>query len=202
MRSAAPEAAPAPLQPSRESFAALAAAGCNVIPVWTEIVGDSLTPVAAFASLGANPPSFLLESAEHTDHVGKFSFLGAGARWILTARGSNLRLEGIPPGSAAPQFREWTAARDPLAELEALMGQYRAASDPRLPPFHGGAVGFLAYDAVRWFEPSVGSPPPDDLGLPDMQFLLADSALLFEHRTRRLKILANAFTDDGPEAYD
>lgn len=191
-----------PLHPSREAFQALAAAGHNTIPVWTEIVGDTLAPVAAFARLGTKAPSFLLESAEHTDHVGSHSFLGAGARWVLTARGGNVELEGIPPGGGSSRRITLPAEGDPLAELERLLGHYRAAPDPRLPPFQGGAVGFLSYDAIRWFEPTVGEPPPDDLGLPEMQFVLADSALLFEHRTRRLKLLAVAFTEDGPQAYD
>lgn len=193
-----------PLQPSRDEFVRLAARGANVIPVWTEIVADGETPVSAFAKLGGEAPSFLLESAEQNDQVGRFSFLGAGARATISATGKKVTLSELRAG-APPKKRTYQAEGDPFRELEAFMAHYRPAREERLPAFCGGAVGFLAYDAVRWFEPSVPEHPKDDLGVPDMFFMIAGDALIFDHKQRRIVVLSNAFLEEEhtpEEAYE
>ena len=186
-----------PLSPSRSAFAEQAATA-NVIPVWTEIVADGETPVSAFAKIGAAAPSFLLESAEQSDQVGRFSLLGSRPRLTISARDNVVTL------TENGETRSYEADRDPLAEVEKLMAAYRSVPDANLPGFHGGMVGYLSYDCVRWFEPTIAAPPPDDLGVPDMFFMLAGTVLIFDHRRRRLKIVANAFLgEEGPEAaYD
>jgi anthranilate synthase component 1 len=96
--------------------------------------------------------------------------------------------------------REFPADDDPLRELERYMARFRPAPEPRLPVFRGGAVGFLAYDAVRWFEPTVPPPPPDDLGLPEMAYMIADTLVIFDHRHRVMQVVANVFLDDHADA--
>jgi anthranilate synthase component 1 len=177
-----------PLNPSRSAFLEQAA-GANVVPVWTEIVADGDTPISAFAKIGARAPSFLLESAEQSDQVGRYSFLGAGARLMISARGKTLTV------TEKGEARTFEAARDPLDELQKIMERYRVSGEARLPGFHGGVVGYLGYDCVRWFEPTIGPAPRDDLGIPDMFFLLTGTVLIFDHRRRRLKIVANAFIE-------
>jgi anthranilate synthase component 1 len=185
-----------PLSPSLEEFTRLAT-DYNVVSVWCELVADVETPIAAYRKLGGDAPSFLLESAEHSDHVGRFSFLGTGARWTLTAHGKQVTFAG-PDGE-----RTFEAEGDPLRELEKLMAAYRVAPQAGVPLFRGGAVGYLAYDAVRWFEPVIGPPPKDELGVPDLFFMLTDVVVAFDHRRRRMKVLANALLDgaDAAEAY-
>jgi anthranilate synthase component I len=187
-----------PLNPSRSVFREQAAAA-NVIPVWTEIVADGDTPISAFAKIGREAPSFLLESAEQSDQVGRYSFLGAGARLMISARD---KIVSVTEKNG--EIRTFEASRDPLDELEKIMRRYRAAREPNLPGFHGGMVGYLGYDCVRWFEPTIAPASQDELGLPDMFFLLAGTVIIFDHRRRRLKIVANAFIEeDGLEpAYD
>ena len=177
-----------PLNPSRSAFLEQAA-GANVVPVWTEIVADGDTPISAFAKIGARAPSFLLESAEQSDQVGRYSFLGAGARLMISARGKTVTV------TENGEIRTFEAARDPLDELQKIMERYRVSSEARLPGFHGGVVGYLGYDCVRWFEPTIGPAPRDELGIPDMFFLLTGTVLIFDHRRRRLKIVANAFIE-------
>ena len=184
-----------PLNPSRPAFAELAATA-KVVPVWCEIVADGDTPVSAFAKLCSEAPSFLLESAEQSDHVGRYSFLGCGARAMFTAQGKTITI------SEGGGSRTYESALDPLDELEKWMSRFRTEPDPALPPFHGGAVGYLGYDCVRWFEPTVPPPPKDELGIPDMFFLVTDAVVIFDHRRRRMKIVANAFLEDGESAYD
>ena len=133
--------------------------------------------------------SFLFESAESNDHVGRYSFLGSDPRIYFEARGRHIVIE------EDGRRREFESTVDPLTELQQLMAGFRAVDLPGLPPFSGGAVGYIGYDAVRYFEPTVGEPPPDQLGLPEMVFMVTDTFLVFDHRFRRLKIFANALVE-------
>jgi len=186
-----------PLFPARDEFLVLAGKG-NLIPVYTEFVADFETPVGAFEKLDDGFRSFLLESAESNDHVGRYSFLGSEPRIYFEARGTHIRIEDNG------HKREFETSTDPLTELQRLMSAFKPVEVPGLAPFSGGAVGYIGYDAVRFFEPTVGEPPPDQLGIPDMVFIVTDTFLVFDHRFRRLKIFANAFVDGKkPEAvYD
>ncbi len=196
-----------PLSPSRAEFVALAAPGrVNLIPVSTELMADCDTPVAAFQKLldedaGGEDCLFLLESAENSEQIGRYSFLGSRPAAIFEARGAQVT---ITEQNAVP--REFTAAKgDPFAELERFLSRYRPApAGPTHPPFMGGAVGYLGYDAVRFFEGTVPPPPPDELGLPDMLYLVTDTLIVFDHRFRRLRVLVNVFTEgrDPGHAYD
>jgi anthranilate synthase component I len=185
-----------PLFPSRDEFTALAGKA-NLIPVYTEFVADYETPIAVFEKIDNGVRSFLLESAESNDHVGRYSFLGSDPRIYFEARGKHILIE------ENGQSREFETAADPLSELQRLMSAFKTVEVPGLAPFSGGAVGYIGYDAVRFFEPTVGEPPPDQLGLPEMVFIVTDTFLVFDHRFRRLKIFANAFLDgkNPNEAY-
>jgi anthranilate synthase component I len=186
-----------PLFPSRSEFRELAQTG-NLIPVYTEFVADYETPIAVFEKIDNGVRSFLFESAESNDHVGRYSILGSDPRIFFEARGRQIVIE------ENGQRREFESTIDPLTELQRLMARFHAVNLPGLPPFRGGAVGYIGYDAVRFFEPTVGEPPPDQLGLPEMAFMVTDTFLVFDHRFRRLKVFANAFVEGAKieEAYD
>ncbi|MBV9299851.1 MAG: anthranilate synthase component I [Verrucomicrobia bacterium] len=179
-----------PLFPARSEFQQLAKKG-NLIPIYTEFVADYETPVAVFEKIDNGIRSFLFESAESNDHVGRYSFLGSDPRIYFEARGRQVVIE------ENGRRREFESAADPLVDLQQLMAGFRAVDLPDLPPFSGGAVGYIGYDAVRFFEPIVGEPPPDQLGLPEMVFIVTDTFLVFDHRFRRLKIFANALVEQG-----
>jgi anthranilate synthase component 1 len=174
--------------PSEEKFAAEAVTH-SVVPVWIELVADSETPLSVLSKLGTSEPSFLLESAEQSDLIGRYSFVGAGARAVISSRGETIIL------TDRNGTRSWTAP-DPLKELETLMAGYRCEVHPELPGFTGGAVGYLGYEAVRRFEPSVPAAPLDDLGVPEMLFLIADTVVVFDHKARRIKVVACAFPSE------
>ncbi len=151
-------------------------------------------PSPRFAKIGGAAPSLLLESAEQSDQVGRYSFLGS------RRAPDHLRHAARPlPSSRTARPGPTRPAQDPFKELELIMARYKTArrGHPRLP--HGGAVGYLRYDCVRWFEPTVPPPSKDELGVPDMFFLLAGTALgVRSPSRRRLKIVANAFIgEDG-----
>jgi len=178
-----------PLCPSFAEFAGFAKRG-NLVPVYTEFVADYETPLSVLEKIDDGRRSFLFESAELNDQVGRYSFLGSQPRVYFESRGSEILIEenGCP--------RRFTTKSDPLEELKRLMGRYRAVLVPGLPPFIGGAVGYLGFDVVRFFEPTVSSPPPDTLNLPDSVFMITDSILVFDHRFRRLKIVTTAILEE------
>lgn len=177
------------LQPDFSTFQSLAEKG-SLVPVVAELTADYETPLSAFQKIHDGRCAFLLESAELTQHSGRYSLLGSSPRIIFTARGKDIEIE------ERGQKRHFTTQVDPLSELEALMKPFRPHDSPALPVFHGGAVGYLAYDMVRFFEPTLPPPPKDELGLPDMVFMITDTVLVFDHRTRRLSIIANVHTDE------
>jgi anthranilate synthase component I len=177
------------LQPSFTAFQELSTHG-NLVPVWAEIAADYETPLSAYQKIRDGQCSFLFESAELTQHSGRYSLLGTAPRTLITARGREIEI------NERGQIRHLTVTGDPLQVLEDLMRPYQPPAHPALPVFHGGAVGYLAYDMVRFFEPTLPEPPPDELGLPDMVFFITDVVLIFDHRTRRLSIVANVHIDE------
>jgi anthranilate synthase component 1 len=188
-----------PLQPSRAEFRDLAKRG-NLIPVFTELIADAESPVSAFQKIDDSGYSFLFESVEKSDQAGRYSFVGAQPRLTFQSRGRTIRI------TEDGQSREFETTRDPLHELETLMQRYRFVPSPALEDsrFAGGAVGYLGYDMVRFFEPTIPAAPKDELDLPESYFFLAETLLIFDHRTRRLRIVANAFIENEAvdSAYD
>ena len=172
--------------PSRERFAELAHEG-NVVPVFVDFVADDETPVSVYQKLEEGGYSFLFESAEQTEQSGRYSFLGFQPRLTVRCDDGIVTTEGTN-GAAAPG--------DPIAALENIMRHFRFVAPPDLPRFAGGAVGFLGYDVARYFEPTVSPPPEDNLGLPEMIFTVMRLVIVFDHRYRRVKIVANVFLDD------
>ncbi len=184
-----------PVEPSPETFAKLAEAH-NVVPVYTQLAADFETPLSAYLKLRDARHSFLLESAESTEKAGRWSIIGSNPRRVFEARGNQITIR------EGRNTRSYAAEHDMLAALENEMAPYKPAALPGLPVFSGGMVGYLSYDAVRQFEPTLGAPPPDALGVPDAIFLLADTLLVFDHRLRRLLVIANAFIDESATPAD
>ncbi|MBK1828889.1 anthranilate synthase component I [Haloferula rosea] len=180
---------PIPIEPSFEEFAQLTDQG-NIVPVYTQLAADFETPLSAYLKVRDGHHSFLLESAESTDKSGRWSILGSGPRRVIEARGKEIT---IREGS---KVTTETAEDDVLAALERHMAPYRPVLHGNLPPFCGGLVGYMAYDAVRQFEPSVAEPPKDELGVPDAVFVLADTLVVFDQRLRRVLVIANAFLEE------
>ena len=176
--------------PTLGEFIELAKQG-NVIPVFAEFIADGETPVSAFKKLDCGGYSFLFESTEKNDVSGRFSFVGVDPRVILQSYGREVRI--IEPGNKA----RLETSSDALDEVRKLMAHYQFVSHPELPRFAGGAVGFIGYEAIHFFEPKVPLALQDELQLPEVLFMVPSALLVFDHRLRALKIIANAFLDDG-----
>ena len=165
-----------------EEFRDLAQRG-TFVPVYKEIVADLLTPVSAFLKVAEHAHySFLLESVEGGEHVGRYSFLGKDPFLIVRSRGGKTIVD---------RSGETTASDRPFIEVvRELMAGFHAPYVPGLPRFTGGAVGYLGYDAAAWFEPvtlQAGADVEDEAGL-----MLFDTVLAFDHVRHRILIIANA----------
>jgi anthranilate synthase component 1 len=168
--------------PSRLEFKAKAGQG-NLIPVYTEVYADLETPVSAYLKLRRGENTFLLESVEGGSQVGRYSFLGRDPSVVFEARGERVI---IRRGSQVTKIE----TANPLEELEKLTQEFVPVSDPTLPPFAGGAVGYMAYDAVRQLE-SLPETNPDDLGVPDMLFMFTDTIVAFDNVSHKLTVMHN-----------
>ncbi|HEX7632504.1 MAG TPA: anthranilate synthase component I, partial [Lacunisphaera sp.] len=167
--------------PSREEFLQLSRQG-NVVPVRADLLADLETPVSAYAKLRGQGPAFLLESVEGGENVSRYSFIGCNPRKIFRAA----------PGDA-----------DPLAALQAELATHRPVAVPGLPPFTGGAVGYLGYEFIHSVEKTVPLAAQDELGVPMMWFMLCDSVLAFDRAHQTMRLIVNAHIgNDAGKAYD
>jgi anthranilate synthase component 1 len=179
------------LKPNEREFEVLAAHGYNLIPVWREIAADLETPVGAFLKVARGDYAFLLESVHGGEKWGRYTFLGSEPAMVLRGRGG--RLDLTRPGRSV----EVRSVKSPLEGLRDEMRRFRAYQSPDLPRFFGGAVGFLAYDIVRYFE-RLPTHARDELGTPDLYLMLTDTVLIFDNVRQTLKIVANVALEDHP----
>ncbi len=187
------------LHPNKERFLE-AAQTANLIPVYREVIADMITPIGAYRKLDGATHRFLLESAENAEVFGRYSFVGADPARIFSFRDGVVSLREFSGADAHEASRQWEAEGDPLEELQKLMERYRPAPLDGLPLFYGGAVGFLAYEAVRYFEPTVPTTGNNDLDIPDALFIVTRSLLIFDHHKRKIQLVANVEVGDDPEA--
>ncbi len=166
-----------------------------IVPVWSEIVADTLTPVAAFRHVVGDGVGFLLESVEGGERWGRFSFVGRAPLATLVARGTEVSATG---SLAVP-----TRQRGVLNALEAVLETYRSPAIEGLPPLFAGVVGYLGYDVVREVERLPGAPL-DDQGFPDAGLLVIGQLCAFDHWRQRVVLVDNVGIDPawGPDDLD
>jgi anthranilate synthase component 1 len=168
----------------------------TLIPVAKAVSADLLTPVGAFLSIAARQKyAFLLESVEGGEKIGRYTFLGAEPRTVITARGKS---------AVVSEGRAVTKRTGSVVELlRERLREHRPAQVPGLPPFTSGGVGYFAYDMVRQFE-RLPERAKDELGLPDCVFTFYDRLLAFDHLRHQLYIIAAAdVRSESPrKAYD
>jgi anthranilate synthase component 1 len=169
--------------PSKQQFIKLAKRA-NVVPVYKEILADILTPVSAFQKL-SNRYSYLLESVEGQEKIARFSFIGIEPSLILKSKETSIEI------NKRGRVKRYIAD-EPLKEIENIIGNFKTAEVKGLPRFSGGMVGYIGYDMVKFFE-KLPDKNPDDLQIPDCIFMMADSLVIFDHSTHRVKIVVNAY---------
>ncbi len=159
----------------------------NVLPITHTFVSDLETPVSAFLKLGEPRRAFLLESAEQGQRLGRYSFLGIGARASVTYADGRLTVQENGRRLNITHADHFDAVAD-------VVRGYRPPGTSGLPPRAGGLVGYFGYDLVRHLE-ALPQGPPDDIGLPEMAFLIADTVLVFDHLRHTITVVANAFVE-------
>src|SRR5947207_1569744 len=196
--------------PTLEEFLKLSAQG-NVIPVTRRLLADIETPLSAYRKIRGAGESFLFESVEGGEHLGRYSFVGCNPRAVLRQTGATLEI--LENGRVTDQYTVTGPAaagapksvRDGLVVVEQMLKKFRLVSVPGLPRFTGGAVGFIGYEFIHDVEPVVPRPAHDELGTPTMVFLLADELLIFDRVAQTLTVLVNAVVDEAAnpaEAYE
>ena len=168
------------MRPSRDEFRALAGEH-TVVPVWTEVLADLETPVAAFAKLVGSGSGFLLESVEHGERWSRYSFVGRDPVATLELRDGRITTFGNVPASVPLD-------RGMLAALDELLRIYRAPIIADLPPLQSGVMGYLGYDVVREVE-RLPDVPHDDRLLPDAAMSVIGSLAAFDHWRQRVYLI-------------
>jgi len=182
--------------PDFETFSQFASQA-DYVPVYRQLVGDTLTPLSAYCAIQWGACSFLFESVVGGEQIGRYSFLGADPFLQLDAYGTRIV---ITHQDGTVEERE---CPDPLEELEKMLEQRRAVHLPGLPRFAGGAVGYAGYDTVRYAE-HLPNAPEDDRHLPDFSFAFYDRMVIFDQINKTVLVVVHAKTDEGDlqAAYD
>ncbi|MGE5612797.1 MAG: anthranilate synthase component I [Bacillota bacterium] len=155
----------------------------SIIPISCEVYADLETPIGIYRKLGGSGNSFLLESVEVGEKWGRYSFIGKNP--FLTVKGAG-RLTELKYRDGRSEIVE----NNPFNVMKGLMAKYRGAPLKNLPRFTGGAVGFLSYDTVRYFE-NLPDIPADDVCIPELHFMFADEIIAFDHFKHKIHIIVN-----------
>ena len=184
------------IQPSYKEFCSLAGEG-NLIPVYQELLMDLETPLSFFKRLERDRYAFLLESVEGSERWARYSFLGTRPQRVFKARGKQVE---IIEGGKARKF----TSEAPLKLLEELLQGYKPVRVAGMPPFFGGALGYVSYNAVEQFH-DIASMQRDPLGLPEIFFVFVQTLVAFDNLKHTIKVIDNVPVDaktDLRRAYD
>lgn len=184
--------------PTKDEFIKLAktstfpkAKAANLIPVYQEILADTETPIRVFKALRPDRYSFLLESVEGGERWSRYSFMGMEPMLTFKSKATNVTIE-------SDAGTEETKVKKPLQLLERYLTSYRPAKVEGLPRFFGGAVGYIGYETVSFFE-AIPDQLPDKLGVPDTWFMVPKVVLIFDNLKQTIKVVFNVHLSEGAE---
>src|SRR5580765_4254249 len=184
------------IQPSYKGFCALAKQG-NLIPLYEELLMDLETPLSFFKRLERDRYSFLLESVEGSERWARYSFLGTRPYKIFKARGAEVEI--IEAGKS-----QKLRSQAPLAILEELLRGCRPVTVAGVPPFFGGALGYVSYDAVEQFH-EIANDKKEPLGMPEIFFVFVQTLVAFDNLKHTIKVIDNVQLNERTDlrrAYD
>ena len=164
----------------------------RLVPVAGEMLSDLLTPIDIVRILRlVSEHVFLFESVEDKEHWGRYSFLGFRPRLCVTARAGELYLNG----------EKATGEHNPNTYLRKLLSEHKSARVPGLPSFTGGFVGYFAFDYLGYSEPTIRFPQEDAEGFQDLDLMMFDRLIAFDHLRQKILLIANVDTDDVEQSY-
>ncbi|GAB1420692.1 anthranilate synthase component I [Anaerolineales bacterium] len=186
------------IKPSREEIQDLFELG-DLVPIYRRLLADLETPVSVFLKLTAQGQrAFLLESVEGGEQVGRYSFIGVNPRGLVMVKNGLATIEN----QGEITERQLARGEDPLHIIEGIFGQVKPVAVHGLPRLIGGAVGYLSYDVVRYFE-RLPETAKDELDVPEAAFMIPDSLVIFDHAKHELIVLANGHNKGNIDlAYD
>jgi anthranilate synthase component 1 len=184
------------IYPSSSEFEKLSTQG-NIVPVYADLMADFETPVSAYAKLSHEKPCFLFESIEGGEHLSRYTFIGFSPRKIVTAWEKETIIEhadGRKETLATPE--------DPLSLIEEEIKLCKPVNLPGMPPFMGGAVGYVGYEYVHRVESTVPVATSDELRMPLIYFQFTDQFVIFDRARQTLRICLTTHVGSNPqEAY-
>ncbi len=192
------------ISPTKEEFQTLSKES-NLIPMSFRVLADFETPLSVYEKLSGQGDRFLFESVEGGEHLNRYSFVGTQPRGFIRQDGDQVAywkdgkqvsLQRVIPRGAAKNAGD---VHDGLEVVESVMSDLRPATIPGLPPFTGGAVGFIGYEFIHDVEPTVPRPPNDELKTPTIYFLIADKLIVFDRVSQNMIVICNVMIDDYPD---
>jgi len=173
---------------TESEFNRLAAAGYNRVPLVLDTYADLDTPLSIYLKLANQPQTYLLESVVGGERHGRYSFIGLAARTRIEVRGHDC----VEIRDGRESLRE--QAEDPLVFVEKYLQRFKVATDPRLPRFCGGLVGYFGYDTVRYIEKRLagGAKKRDELGTPDIMLLVSEEIAIVDNLSGKLSLVVYA----------
>ncbi|HTY11287.1 MAG TPA: anthranilate synthase component I [Bacteroidota bacterium] len=180
---------------SFEEFKKLAGSG-NIIPIYEELMADTETPVSVYLKLkDESPYSFLLESVEGGEKIGRYTFLGYNPFMVFEIRGRSFTIKPRHPDvHVLPKLVD--PSMHPLEALKKIFAHCKTVPVQGLPRFTGGAVGYFGYETIQLLE-NVPSAKIDLLGVNDATLMFFDTLLVFDAVKRNVSAVANAYVPAG-----
>lgn len=175
------------MKPSFKEFCQFAKQG-NLVPVYQELLMDLETPLSFFKRLERDRYSFLLESVEGSERWARYSFLGTAPYRVFKARGAEVEI--IEHGKS-----RMLETASPFDILKDLLAGCRPVSVPGVPPFFGGALGYVSYDAVEQFH-EIANQKTDPLGMPEIFFVFVQTLVAFDNLKHTIKVIDNVQIDE------
>lgn len=164
----------------------------DIIPVYTRFLADTETPITVFQKLVGSDTGCLLESAAENKYLGRYSFIGYDPMMMLRFRNGKGHL-------SLAEGPEQEVHGEPLTVLKELLSRYRFCLVAELPRFYGGAVGYLAFEALQSGTDSLKTGS-DELGIPDCHLFFPKVIIIFDHLYHQLTIVVNCLLKDEQPA--
>ena len=184
------------LRPTLEECVALAAEGSyGVIPVSTEILSDTTTPIEVLRILKkVSSHVYLLESAEADKRWGRYSFLGYDPLLEITCYNGNVRIKN--------PLTTQTTTEDIRSCIRNIIEENRSPKIDGLPSFTGGLVGYFSYDYIKYSEPTLKLDAEDEEGFQDVNLMLFHKVIAFDNYRQKIVLITNIKTDDLEANYN
>ena len=176
--------------PSLDRVKAIAP-GYDIVPVYMEILSDVRTPISVLKALKqVSSHTYLLESADNSNHWGRYSFLGYDPKIELFCKNHKMTIKD----GTTRTFE----CSDPAAEIRNILSQYKSPRLEELPTFTGGFVGYFACEYIRYIEPTLDFPTPDDDSamVNDVDLMLFDKVIAFDHFRQKIVLIVNIRTGE------